>query len=123
MTSPAEIATRRATVRRLAQTGASSRQIAAQLGVHKDTVLRDLRQPDAPADDRRARLARRVAQAEEAVRQACAAAQAVEAAAPAHTLTDDATAADWCGALRTAAAQLLAQADQFATYYPSAGGA
>lgn len=127
MTSPAEVATRRAKVRRLAQGGASSRQIAKEIGVSKDTVLRDLAQ-DAPAEPtpetlaqtRAALRARKLAQAEEAVRQASAAVQAVIAARPSHTITDDATARRWCGALREASDALAAQADAFAEYYPSA---
>ncbi|MGW2438763.1 hypothetical protein ACWCY1_18775 [Streptomyces goshikiensis] len=120
MTSPAEIADRRTRVRQLAQTGASSRQIADQLGVGKDTVLRDLRQQDAAPQSQRDRLARRVAQAEEAVRQACAAAQAVTDARPAYAFTDDETAERWRRTLRTAAAQLDAAVGAFADYYPCA---
>ncbi|MFD9368795.1 hypothetical protein ACFWA6_13975 [Streptomyces sp. NPDC060020] len=127
MTSPAEVATRRAKVRRLAQGGASSRQIAAQVGVSKDTVLRDLAQ-DAPAEPtpetlaqtRAALRAQKLAQAEEAVSQASAAVQAVIAARPSHMITDDATARRWCGALRAAADELAAQADAFAEYYACA---
>lgn len=122
MSTPTEIATRRAKVRQLKQGGASSRQIAEQLGVCKDTVLRDLRQADAPAVPVAQRLAHRAAQAEDAVSQAYAAAQAVIKARPAHTLTDDATAQRWCGALRAAADALAAQADTFAEYYPCATG-
>ncbi|WP_328620707.1 hypothetical protein [Streptomyces sp. NBC_00354] len=124
MTSPAEVATRRARVRQLAQSGASSRQIADELGVSKDTVLRDLRQSDAPVEappeTPAQRRAARLAQAEEAVRQASAAVQAVIEARPSHTITDDETARRWCGALRNAADALAAQADAFAEYYPCA---
>ncbi|MFE3786965.1 hypothetical protein [Streptomyces goshikiensis] len=120
MSSPAEISDRRTRVRQLAQTGASSRQIADQLGVGKDTVLRDLRQQDAAPQSQRDRLARRVAQAEEAVRQACAAAQGVTDARPAYAFTDDETAERWRRTLRTAAAQLDAAVGAFADYYPCA---
>lgn len=120
MSTPAEVATRRATVRRLAQSGASSRRIADELGVSKDTVLRDLRQPEAPTMSRLERLAQRAAQTDTAVRHLSAAVQGVIDVRPAYTFTDDATAARWCGALRTAAAQLLAHADAFADLYPSA---
>lgn len=120
MTSPTEIAERRATVRRLAQTGASARSIAAQLGIGKDTVRRDLAQPEAPALTRKERLAQRAAQTEQAVSQLCAAVQAVAAARPAYTPTDDETARRWCSTLRATAAQLVAQADAFAEYYPCA---
>ncbi|MFI8106272.1 helix-turn-helix domain-containing protein [Streptomyces sp. NPDC086023] len=120
MTSPAEIADRCAKVRRLAQGGASTRQIAAQLGVSKDTVRRDLVRPDAPPQTPAERRAARVAQSEAAVRQAGAAAQAVAAAQPAYTIADDATAQRWCAELRAAAEELLAHAARFADYYPSA---
>ncbi|KOU48996.1 hypothetical protein ADK55_19205 [Streptomyces sp. WM4235] len=109
-------------MRQLAQGGASNRQIAAQLGVSKDTVRRDLSQEDAPATTVAQRLAHRAAQADTAVSQACAAARAVVEARPAHTLADDETARRWCAELRAAADQLAAQADAFADYYPCATG-
>ncbi|WP_327413214.1 hypothetical protein [Streptomyces sp. NBC_01233] len=120
MTTPTEIATRRAKVRQLAQGGASSREIAAQIGVSKDTVLRDLAKPEALAHTRAALRARKLAQAEQAVSQASAAVQAVIDARPSHMITDDATARRWCGALRAAADALAEQADAFAEYYPCA---
>lgn len=120
MTSPAKVADRRATVYRLAQGGASTRQIAAQIGVSKDTVRRDLAAQEAPVTPAAQLRASRVAQAEAAVSQACAAAQAVADAQPAYSPADDETAAHWYGALRAAAAQLVAQADAFADYYPCA---
>ncbi|MCB5166032.1 hypothetical protein LG634_14450 [Streptomyces bambusae] len=122
MTTPLTIEARRAQVRQLAHGGASNRIIAAQLGISKDTVRRDLAQQPAPAGSRTERLAHRVAQAEAAVSQACAAAQAVADAAPAYTITDDATAARWYAALRAAADQLAAHADAFGDYYPRATG-
>lgn len=122
MSTPAEIADRRATVRRLAQSGASNRAIAQQLGISKDTVARDLSQMGDPRAPLAQRLAHQVAQAEQAVSQAYAAAQAVTDARPAHTLADDETARRWCGALREAAEQLVAQADAFTDYYPCATG-
>ncbi|WP_405436657.1 hypothetical protein OG373_06705 [Streptomyces avidinii] len=109
-------------MRQLAQGGASSRQIAEQVGVSKDTVLRDLAQPDPAVAARTALRAEKLAHAEEAVRQASAAAQAVIDARPSHQITDDATARRWCGALRAAADALAAQADAFAEYYPCATG-
>jgi transposase-like protein len=122
MTSPTAVADRRATVRRLAQDGASNRQIAAQLGICKDTVRRDLAQQDAPPATPAQRRAHRLAQAEDAVSQASAAAQAVADAHPAYATADDETARRWCGALRAAADALAAQADAFADYYPCATG-
>ncbi|MFJ4863417.1 hypothetical protein [Streptomyces sp. NPDC088748] len=120
MTTPEQVAERRAKVRQLAQGGASSRQIAEQIGVSKDTVLRDMRQADATPDPRAALRAQKLAQAEQAVSQASAAVQAVIDARPSHMITDDATARRWCGALRAAADALAAQADAFAEYYPCA---
>lgn len=121
--TPAAVAQRRATVRQLAQSGASNRAIAAQLGIGKDTVARILA---APIETRAEAMATRAAQTETAMRQLSAAAQAVTEATPAHTITDDATARRWHEELRATAAQLLAHADQFTTYYPDAtetGGA
>jgi len=114
VSAPAEIADRRATVRRLRQGGASHRQIAAQLHISKDTVARDL---EAPVETMAQRLAHRVAHTDQVVSQACAAAQAVIDARPAYTLADEDTARRWCGALRAAADQLAAQAAAFADYY------
>ncbi|MFD4245082.1 hypothetical protein ACFWP3_26365 [Streptomyces sp. NPDC058525] len=124
MTTPAEIADRRARVRQLAQGGASNRAIAAKLGVSKDTVARDLAHtPDPvapPVVSQRERLAQRVAHAERAVRQASAAAGAVAYVRPAAVFTDDATAERWWRTLREAADQLGAAADAFAAHYPAA---
>lgn len=122
MTTSTAVAERRARVRQLAQSGASSRQIAEQVGCSKDTVLRDLAQPDDIATARAALRAHKLAHAEEAVRQASAAAQAVIDARPSHQMTDDETARRWCGALRAAADALAAQADAFAEYWPCATG-
>ncbi|MFD9515926.1 hypothetical protein [Streptomyces sp. NPDC059979] len=120
MTTPTAVAERRARVRQLAQGGASNRQIAAQLGICKDTVRRDLAQPEAPALSGSELRARKLARAEEAVRQASAAVRDVIGARPAYQITDDETARRWCGALRAAADELAAQADAFAEYYPCA---
>ncbi|WP_327263940.1 hypothetical protein OG444_22830 [Streptomyces sp. NBC_01232] len=122
MTTPTAVAERRVRVRRLAQGGASSREIAEQVGCSKDTVLRDLAQPDPTVASRAALRAEKLAHAEEAVRQAVSAAQAVVGARPSHQITDDATARRWCGALRAAADALAAQADAFAEYWPCATG-
>ncbi|MFJ9645000.1 helix-turn-helix domain-containing protein [Streptomyces sp. NPDC101206] len=120
MATPAEVAERRATVRQLAQGGASNRQIAAQLGISKDTVARDIAHWNAPPATPAERRARHLARADEAVRQASAAAQAVAAARPAYTLANDETARRWCAELRAAADQLAAAAAAFADYYPAA---
>lgn len=120
MSTPTEIAQRRARVRQMAQTGASSRAIAAQLGISKDTVRRDLEAADAPPSTPAQRIAHRVAHTEEAMRQLSAAAQAVDGAPPAYAVTDDETARRWCAELRATAARLVAHADAFADYYPSA---
>ncbi|MCY0961553.1 helix-turn-helix domain-containing protein [Streptomyces sp. H27-H5] len=120
MTSPTEVADRRATVRRLAKGGASNRQIAAQLGVSKDTVRRDLSQEDAPAGTVAQRLAQQVAHTEAVMSQLCAAVQAAVEARPAYTLADDATAQRWCAELRAASGALAHLAGAFAEYYPCA---
>jgi transposase len=121
MSTPAEIADRRAVAHRMSQAGASSREIAIELGVGKDTVRRDLA-TTTPRQIQRERLAHRLAQAENAVRQACAAAQAVTDATPAYVLADDETARRWYAELCAAAEQLAQQAGAFAAYYPCATG-
>ncbi|MFG2670834.1 hypothetical protein [Streptomyces sp. NPDC048445] len=115
-------------MRQLSQRGASLRDIASQLDISKDTARRDLAAaettdatPVAPSVETPAqRQAHHVAQAETALRQLCDAAQAVDDATPAHTITDDATARRWARQLRDTAAQLSRAADAFATYYPAA---
>ncbi|WP_369778851.1 helix-turn-helix domain-containing protein [Streptomyces sp. R33] len=115
MTSPAEVTARRIPVFQMSQAGSSHREIARQLELSRATVARILATPPT----QRERLALRVAQAETAVAQAVAAAQAVEAARPAYTMADDETARRWGDALRAAAAQLVSQAGAFADYYPA----
>ncbi|MGW2591971.1 hypothetical protein ACWCXC_17130 [Streptomyces sp. NPDC001515] len=112
---------RRTRVHQLARTGASQRAIAAQLGVGKDTVRRDLAHPAPPVETPAQQHARRAAQTDDAMRQLCAAAQAAIDADPAHTITDDETARRWWTELRATADSLLAHADRFADYYPGAG--
>lgn len=123
MTGALTVAQRRTRVRHLAQGGASNRAIAAQMGISKDTVRRDLEACDppsaAPEETFAQRVAHRAAQTEDAMRQLSAAAQAVEAANPAHTITDDATALRWHTELCATLAQLTACANQFADYYPA----
>ncbi|MGW6785375.1 hypothetical protein [Streptomyces sp. NPDC054987] len=124
MSTPTEIAERRTRVRQLAQGGASNRRIADELGVSKDTVRRDLAHTPDPVEphvmSQRELLAQRVAHAERAVSQACAAAAAVAYVRPAAVLADAATAERWWRTLREAAAQLGAAADAFAAHYPAA---
>lgn len=120
MSTPTEIAQRRARVRQVAQTGVSNRQIAAQLGISKDTVARDLAHPEPLDETPGARIAQRLAQTESAMSQLSTAAQAIDDARPAYTVTDSETARRWCAELRATAAQLVAHADAFADYYPSA---
>ncbi|MET7787253.1 helix-turn-helix domain-containing protein [Streptomyces sp900116325] len=120
MTGAPTVAQRRATVRRMAQAGESNRAIAAQLGVSKDTVRRDLATDDAPAATPADRFGARAAQTECAMSRLSAAAQAIDDAPPAYTVTDDETARRWYAELRATAARLVAHADHFADYYPSA---
>lgn len=117
MTTPSDVAHRRGNVRRLAREGLSQRAIAAQLGVSKDTVRRDIEWLSIPLAER---LAHRATEAETAITNLCAAAQSVTDANPAHVLTDHETARRWYEQIRATAALLAAQADQFAGYYPFA---
>lgn len=114
MGTPMDVAQRRARVRHLAAQEMSHRAIAAKLGISKDTVRRDLEAPEPPLWQR---LAQRAAQTDEAVRQACAAAQTAIELQPAYVLTDAETARRWYEQLRATAAQLAAHADQFADSY------
>jgi transposase-like protein len=129
--TPPAVAQRRAKVRQLSQRGASLRDIASQLGISKDAAWRDLRAtatpdetpdatPEPSAETPAQRQANRVAQVETALRQLCDAAQAVDDATPALTITTDAAARRWAAQLRDTAAQLSRAADQFADYYPAA---
>lgn len=120
MSTPADIAGRCAKAYRLQAAGASTQEIADQLGISVDTVLRDFKRYPSLTAAMTQQLTHRAAQAESAVRQAITAAQAVTEARPAYTLADDATAARWCADLRTAADQLAAAADAFADYYAAA---
>lgn len=126
MTPPA-VAQRRARVRQLSQRGASLRDIASQLDISKDTARRDLaaaETPDATPEPRvetpAQRQAHRVAQVETALRQLCDAAQAVDDATPALTITTDETARRWASQLRDTVARLSRAADEFSVYYPAA---
>ncbi|MFE7347504.1 helix-turn-helix domain-containing protein [Streptomyces fimicarius] len=120
MTGAPTVAQRRAQVRHLAQTGASNRAIAAQLGISKDTVRRDLATDDAPPQTLVEKFAARAAQTESAISQLSAAVQAVDGAKPAYTPVDEETARRWYAELRATAARLAAHAEAFADYYPSA---
>lgn len=104
----------------MAHKGVPTRQIATELGVSKDTVLRDLRQPNPQPMTRAERLTHRMAQTEQAVNDVSAAVQGAVDARPGYTLTDDATAARWCAELRAAADALAELAAQFADCYPHA---
>lgn len=115
MSSPATLAEQRATVRHLGQTGSSHREIARQLDISRATVATILATPPT----KRERLALKVVEAEAAVAQAVAAAQAIEAARPAYTFADDETARRWHAALQATAAQLASHAGQFADSYPA----
>lgn len=117
MTTPTEVAHRRANVRRLSRSGMSSRAIAAQLGISKDMVLRDLKWYALPLAER---VAQRVAQTDEAVRHACAAAQDAAEMRPAYVPADADTARRWRDELRATAAQLLALADEFTVHSQAA---
>lgn len=121
--TPQTRAERRATVAAMTEAGASTRRIADELGISKDTVRRDLDQMRAaattPRQELQQRLRRRVALAHEAMshlRQAVS--QAVEARPGYCPLIDDETAAEWHAQLRDDAAALAALAETFRDYYP-----
>lgn len=116
MTTPTEVAHRRANVRRLSRSGMSNRAIGEQLGVSKDTVSRDLKWFELPLAER---VAQRVAQTDDAVRHACAAAQDAADMRPAYVPADPDTARRWRDQLRATAAQLLALADEFTDHQPT----
>ncbi|MCX4780076.1 hypothetical protein [Streptomyces sp. NBC_01264] len=116
MTSPASVAEQRATVRHLDQSGTSHREIARRLDITRATVAATLAAPPTKSE----RLALKVVEAEAAVAQVYAAAQAIEAARPAYTFADDETARRWHETLRATVALLTSQAGAFADYYPFA---
>lgn len=117
------LATRRATVARMTKAGASTRRIADELGISKDTVRRDLAAATTPREELRERLRQRRALAHESMRHLRqAVSQAVEARPGYCPLIDDATAAQWHTQLREDAAALLAVADTFGDYYPHLTG-
>lgn len=120
MTVAPDLSHRRTRVRQLKQDGASLRDIATAVGVSKDTVARDLTATETAEETLSQRLAHRASHTKTAMRQLSDAAQAVNDATPAHTITDDATAQRWARQLRDTAAQLSRAADAFATYYPAA---
>ncbi|MFD3777334.1 hypothetical protein [Streptomyces sp. NPDC058612] len=110
---------RRAAVARLAQAGASSRRIADELQISKDTVLRDLAAVAATTPPPATRMRQRTDLAHEAMRQLRQAVRQTVEARPGYApLLDDATAAQWHAQLRQDAAALLAAADAFRDYYP-----
>lgn len=116
MTSPTTLAEQRATVRHLDQSGSSHREIARRLDISRAAVAAILAAPPTQSE----RLALKVVEAEAAVAQAYAAAQAVEAARPAYTFADDQTVRRWHETLRATMALLMSQAGAFADYYPFA---
>lgn len=115
MTGPASVAEQRATVRHLAQSGSSHREIARRLDVSRASVASILATPATRSEQ----LALKVAEAEAAVAQVVAAAHAVAAASPAYTMADDETARRWHAALQATVASLTSQAGAFADYYPA----
>lgn len=115
-------AARRERVRQLAATGASTRAIARELTISKDTVRRDLEHLAQTADQQneplRDRVARRNEEATEALRHLAAAVRRVQneqlpyliqAPEVAHRVEDE---------LRQHAATLTSIANDFALYYP-----
>ncbi|MGW6309154.1 HTH domain-containing protein [Streptomyces niveus] len=128
-------AERRASVQRLSQQDPtrSARSIAAELGVSKDTVRRDLEHlattstaptegqtpAQSPAPEQKP-LAARTTHVHDTMRQLKEAVARVEAARPAYTLVADEVAHDWAAQLRHASEMLRHLRQQFADYYPTA---
>ncbi|MEV7584407.1 hypothetical protein [Streptomyces erythrochromogenes] len=137
MTRPtaAAVAQRRARVAELTRDNSRTiRDIAAELGVHKDVVYRDRlvnaataaatattpdRDTPASTATRRALYRDKAGQAADAMAALRAAVTATAAARPAYQiLVDDETAAHWIAQLREDVATLAAVADSFRDYYP-----
>ncbi|WP_158721172.1 helix-turn-helix domain-containing protein [Streptomyces sp. NRRL S-241] len=108
---PQDRAARRAAVAQLAQTGASQRRIADELGVSKDTVRRDLAAATSPRQRLHERLSQRAALAHDAMRHLRQAVSQATEARPGHCPgIDDDTAAQWHSQLRDDAAALTGPA-------------
>ncbi|MFE5090619.1 helix-turn-helix domain-containing protein [Streptomyces sp. NPDC056638] len=126
MTGAAVVVQRRTKVRHLAQTGASNRAIAAQLGISKDTVRRDLAhlaqtpdQQEAPtAPPLREQIAIRNERAFAAMRHLADIVAQVETERVSHLLVPGAVAHQLEDEVRQHAATLLRIADAFTEYYP-----
>lgn len=130
--SPEDRAARRADVRRLADQNKSHRAIAAELGISKDTVRRDLahlaRAKTAPPTETpapvpqspRAARAAHAARADAAMRQLAAAVAEVVAARVPYTMVDDQVAHDWAAQMRQHTETLRHERQKFADYYESA---
>ncbi|MGW2985442.1 helix-turn-helix domain-containing protein [Streptomyces goshikiensis] len=117
--TPQTRADRRATVAAMTEAGASTRRIADELGISKDTVRRDLAAAKPSAEAVRRRLRQRAALAHESMRHLRqAVSQAAEARPGYCPLNDDGTAAQWYTQLREDAAVLYALAETFRDYYP-----
>ncbi|BAU83327.1 hypothetical protein SLA_2400 [Streptomyces laurentii] len=128
-------AARRERVRQLSATGASTRTIAKELRVSKDTVRRDMAHlkqqpdqqeaPDAPtptalANARRATLARREDAGADAVRHLGAAVAQVAHIDLPCIIASREVGRQWAAELRAQAAALASIADTLARYYPDA---
>ncbi|MFE7097007.1 helix-turn-helix domain-containing protein [Streptomyces erythrochromogenes] len=110
------VADRRAAVARLTAAGASARSIADELGVSKDTVLRDRAATAAP---RRALCQEKAGRAASAMAQLRAAVTAAVDARPAYQiLVYDDTAARWIAQLRQDVATLAALLETFDEGFP-----
>ncbi|MEU5974383.1 HTH domain-containing protein [Streptomyces sp. NPDC047315] len=124
------VAARRARVAQLLRDNVQQADIARRLNVSKHVIWRDAQaierdtaqRPDqpqpAPARHRRDALARRAAEAGDAMRDLEKAVAAVVAARPSHVAVTTATAHAWAQQLRDHAAVLSRVADDFAEYYP-----
>ncbi|MFF5977160.1 DeoR family transcriptional regulator [Streptomyces sp. NPDC012769] len=126
-------AIRRDRVRQLRATGASTRAIAKELNMSKDTVRRDLAhlaqhhdQQEAPPSPRHPRItpallaevAQRNAAGADAMRQLAYAVAQVEAERVAHLCVPRPQAHQWAAELHAHAQTLARILDDFHTYYP-----
>ncbi|MFG2144115.1 helix-turn-helix domain-containing protein [Streptomyces sp. NPDC048696] len=114
-----EIVARRAVVARLADDGASLRQIAAQLGISKDTARRDLAAHRDAITDQVTGVEKRASEAEAAMRQLATAVSSVVSARPGYVIVPDAVAHQWRTTLEEHVLALRQLADSFNDYYPS----
>ncbi|MGW1979207.1 HTH domain-containing protein [Streptomyces sp. NPDC001889] len=119
------VAARRARVAELLRDNLAQTEIARRLEVSKDTIWRDvkaiLRDTSRTTETFAERRARRVAEAEGAMRDIADAVAQVIAARPSHAIVADHIAHQWESDLREYSAALVALAEAFTECYPQGG--